>query len=80
MFLCLRSLWLKSKPNAHSMLIMNKAVLSRLERIAVATAAKFSEKSVIKQEYEGELEQVGPAPGKPWDQHDTMVREERENF
>ena len=60
------------------MLIMNKAVLSRLERIAVATAAKFSEKSVIKQEYEGELEQVGPAPGQPWDQHDTMVREEKE--
>ena len=42
--------------------------------IARATAAKWVENNEIIREYEGELEQVGPAPGKPWEQHDTMVR------
>ena len=52
----------------------SQAIKARLERLARATAAKLAEKAAILREYEGELEQVGPAPGRPWEQHDTMVR------
>ena len=51
----------------------SQAIKARLERLARATAAKLAEKTAILREYEGQLEQVGPAPGRPWDQHDTMV-------
>ena len=51
----------------------SQAIKARLERLARATAAKLAEKAAILREYEGELEQVGPAPGRPWEQHDTMV-------
>ena len=52
---------------------MSQTVLARLERIARATAAKLAEQSPIRAEYEEELEQVGPSPGQPGLQHDTMV-------
>ena len=52
---------------------MSQTVLARLERIARATAAKLAEQNLIKTEYERELEQVGPSPGQPGLQHDTMV-------
>ena len=52
----------------------SQGLKTRLERMARATAAKLAEKSAILREYERELEQVGPAPGSPWEQHDTMVR------
>ena len=53
----------------------SQALKARLERLAKATAAKLCEKErvAILREYEGELEQVGPAPGLPWEQHETMV-------
>ena len=52
----------------------SQGLKTRLERMARATAAKLAEKTAIQREYERELEQVGPAPGSPWEQHDTMVR------
>ena len=52
----------------------SQAIKTSLERLARATAAKLAEKTAILREYEEELEQVGPAPGRAWDQHDTMVR------
>ena len=52
----------------------SQAIKARLERLARATAAKLAEKAAILREYEEELEQVGPAPGRAWEQHDTMVR------
>ena len=58
----------------------SQALKARLERLAKATAAKLCEKErvAILREYERELEQVGPAPGRPWEQHDTMVRSDPE--
>ena len=53
----------------------SQAIKTRLERLARATAAKLAEKTGILREYEDQLEQVGPAPGRPWEQHDTMVSE-----
>ena len=52
----------------------SQAIKTRLERLARATAAKLADKTGILREYEDQLEQVGPAPGRPWEQHDTMVR------
>ena len=44
---------------------------SKLSKILKATAVKLSEEG-NNDEYHKILEQVGPAPGQPWDQHDTM--------
>ena len=51
---------------------------SKLQRIVSATATKIlghdsDIDTRINDEYNKRLEQVGPAPGAPWDQHDTMV-------
>ena len=51
---------------------------SKLQKIVSATAAKIlghdnETDSRLNDEYNQRLEQVGPAPGAPWDQHDTMV-------
>lgn len=50
----------------------------KLQKIVSETAAKIlghdnETDSRINDEYNQRLEQVGPAPGAPWDQHDTMV-------
>ena len=44
---------------------------SKFNKILKATAVKLSEEG-NNDEYHKILEQVGPAPGQPWDQHDTM--------
>ena len=46
---------------------------AKLARVLRATAAKVSEERRILEEYRGQLEMVGPAPGQPWDQHEAMV-------
>ena len=52
--------------------------LSKLSRLVKATTTKLQvddqeEYGLLFHEYQ-KLEQVGPSPGNPWDQHDTMVR------
>ena len=49
------------------------ATASKLARVLRATAAKVSEERRILEEYRGQLEMVGPAPGQPGDQHEAMV-------
>ena len=44
---------------------------SKFNKILKATAVKLSAEG-NNDEYHKILEQVGPAPGQPWDQHDTM--------
>ena len=44
-----------------------------IKRVLKATHQKRQEGTVILEEYE-QLEQVPPAPGKAWEQHDAMVR------
>ena len=46
---------------------------SRLKSIISQTLKKFEDGS-IQREYE-EVEQVPPAPGQSWEQHDTMVNQ-----
>ena len=47
-------------------------LISKLARIASLTDKKLRYENSLSSEYE-KLEQVGPAPGRPWEQHDTMV-------
>ena len=44
-----------------------------IKRVLKATEQKRQEQTKILEEYE-ELEQVPPAPGNAWAQHDAMVR------
>ena len=46
---------------------------AKLARVLRATAAKVSEERRILEEYRGQLEMVGPAPGQPHHQHEAMV-------
>merc|ERR1712025_173576 len=55
--------------------------LSKLSRLVASTSIKLAREDEdddgfgpMSQEY-ANLEHVGPAPGRPWDQHDTMVRQ-----
>jgi len=48
-------------------------LISKLARIASLTDKKLKSENSLSSEYE-KLEQVGPAPGRPWEQHDTMVK------
>ena len=52
--------------------------LTKLARLVTATTRKLQEDDQdeygpLYKEYQI-LEQVGPSPGNPWDQHETMVR------
>ena len=49
------------------------ATAAKLARVLAATAAKVAEERRILEEYHGQLEMVGPAPGRPWDPHEAMV-------
>ena len=56
------------------------ATAAKLARVLAATAAKVAEERRILEEYHGQLEMVGPAPGQPWDQHEAMVSGGRSTF
>ena len=60
------------KPNSRH-LIVTMTASAKLARVLRATAAKVSEERRILEEYRGQLEMVGPAPGQPGDQHEAMV-------
>ena len=66
------------KPNSIHLIVTmtasaSAATASKLARVLRATAAKVSEERRILEEYRGQLEMVGPAPGQPGDQHEAMV-------
>ena len=66
------------KPNSRHLIVTmtasaSAATASKLARVLRATAAKVSEERRILEEYRGQLEMVGPAPGQPGDQHEAMV-------
>ena len=60
------------KPNSRH-LIVTMTASAKLARVLRATAAKVSEERRILEEYRGQLEMVGPAPGQPHHQHEAMV-------
>ena len=64
------------KPNSRHLIVTmtaSAATAAKLARVLRATAAKVSEERRILEEYRGQLEMVGPAPGQPGDQHEAMV-------